>query len=71
VIHKLLQAVAARAVHAEPEEARCILAWAAPVRGQLDLRDPVAALLQLSLSVPTTATGLLYGFPANSAYPLE
>ncbi|OWQ83603.1 hypothetical protein CDN99_26090 [Roseateles aquatilis] len=47
-IRELLQAIAARAVHAPADDAQRILAWAAAVREKLEAHDPVAALLRLA-----------------------
>jgi hypothetical protein len=47
----LLHAVTARALRAQPGEARRILTWAATIRRQLDLLDPATALLRINLSV--------------------
>lgn len=51
-IRELLQAVAARAVHAPADEAQRTLAWAAAVREKLEAQDPVAALLRLAAEPP-------------------
>lgn len=47
-VRDLLQAVAACAVHARPDEAQRIVAWTAAVRVRLEERDPIAALLRLA-----------------------
>lgn len=51
-IRELLQAVTARAVHAQPHDAHQILSWVAAVRTMLEVQDPVDALIRLATESP-------------------